>query len=613
MVDGKPDKTPLTGAAPPSRTKIFVVIYLVLGLSAIWVASNWTQQTAINNLREIGAQRLTLYAGSLRGALRRFDYLPYVMAQKEIIKSLILSQDAPGQKRAANILLEKIISEANAEALYVMDANGNTLAASNWRMPFSFVGKNYGFRSYFKTAMDGNKGRHFAIGATTNIPGYFFSSPVFHDGTVIGVVVAKVNLDHLQEEWKLGGEVVMASDENGVVILTSNKDWRFRTFRAFDSETKKQVTESRKYNQTIPSLMPGAKFTPLGKNVSHLVLSPQKGRDRSDKGIGKQGYLFQSLPLAELGWDIRYLSDYAIIDEQIRVTVIYGIAVLLVILLTALYIRARIQTRRARRLTRAELQQKVEERTLELREAQEELVQTGKLAALGQMSAAIAHELNQPLTAIKTFIASSQILMERGDTETTRDNLDQIRHMTDRMGQITDHLKEFARKRPKTPEPTSVAEAVDHALLLLESRIRLDEIELSYEKPEQDICILGDTVRLEQVLINLLRNAMDAMSGSTKKILRLKIETAEFDKAKITIKDTGTGIDEADIHQLFDPFFTTKDVGKGLGLGLSLSYGIIKDFGGTMRVTNNKEGGARFEILLPLTTRKETLNTKVTE
>ncbi len=598
---------------PRSRTKFYVLVYLVFGLSGIWIASNWTRQAAINDLREMGVQRLTLYAGSLRGALRRFDYLPYVVAQKEIIKSLILSNSAPGQKRAANVLLEKIVSEANAEALYVMDAKGVTLAASNWRMPFSFVGKNYSFRSYFKTAMGGKKGRHFGIGTTTNIPGYFFSSPVVYNSTVIGVVIVKVNLDHLQEEWKLGGETVMASDENEVVILTSNKDWRFRTFRTFDSDTKKRVTESRKYNQTTPSMMPGATFSPIGENVSHLILSPHKGRKDSGQNIGKQGYLFQSLPLLDLGWDIRYLSDYSIIDEQVRVTVIYGIALLLVILLSALYIRARIQTRRARRLTQAELQHEVDERTLELREAQEELVQTGKLAALGQMSAAIAHELNQPLTAIQTYIASSQLLIDRGETKTTRDNLDQIRGMTDRMGQITNHLKEFARKSPKTPEQTSVAEAIDHALLLLESRIRLDEIDLRYLRPDQDVFILGDSVRLEQVLINLLRNAMDAMTGSPQKILILNIEKTDPGQVKITIRDSGTGIREDDISQLFDPFFTTKDVGQGLGLGLSLSYGIIKDFGGTMRVSNNKNTGAQFEIVLPRTLKQNSDRSEAAE
>lgn len=590
---------------PRQRTGFVVAIYLILTVAGIWVASNWTRQNALDNLRERGEQRLTLYAGSLRGALRRFDYLPYVVAQKEIISALLLSPGAPGLQNASNILLESIIEEANAAALYVMDLDGNTLAASNWRKPLSFVGKNYAFRSYFKAAMGGNKGRHFAIGVTTNLPGYFFSSPVIYGDEIIGVVVVKVNLDPLQEEWMSGGEIVMVSDENEVVVLTSKTGWRFRTFRAFDTKVLERVTENRKYNQITPSVMPGSNFTSMGTNVAHLSIIPPKNNqilsDKTDKNSLRQEYLFQTLPLDELGWDIRYLSDFSVIQESVRVTIIYGVALSLVTLLSALYINSRAQSLLSRRRSRAELQHKVEERTRELREAQEELVQTGKLAALGQMSAAIAHELNQPLTAIQTYIASSQILIKNNDIKTTCENLEHMRGMTDRMGQITNHLKVFARKSPKHPEPTSVTHAMEHALLLLESRIRLDEIQLSYRKLDQDIFIQGDSTRLEQVLINLLRNAMDAMSESSIKKLHLRIESADQNQVKITISDSGTGVNEDHIHQLFDPFFTTKDVGQGLGLGLSLSYGIIKDFGGLMRVSNNEDSGASFEILLPIT------------
>ena len=251
-------------------------------------------------------------------------------------------------------------------------------------------------------------------------------------------------------------------------------------------------------------------------------------------------------------------------------------------------------TRRAR----DELERKVEERTADLMEAQEGLIHAGKMAALGQMSAAIAHELNQPLAAIQTFVASTRIFAERGDAATVAENLAMIDDLTRRMAEITGHLKTFARKTPGRRLPVSIARTVERALMLVDSSLRQDGVQVARDIPES-AWMLGDEIRLEQVFVNLLRNAADAMKGG--KARRLSVTAADTDTAFWTVRvaDTGTGIAIADIDKLFDPFFSTKEVGQGLGLGLSLSYGIVRDFGGSIRAENNPDGGAAFVVQLP--------------
>ncbi|MFT5722486.1 MAG: two-component system C4-dicarboxylate transport sensor histidine kinase DctB [Motiliproteus sp.] len=246
------------------------------------------------------------------------------------------------------------------------------------------------------------------------------------------------------------------------------------------------------------------------------------------------------------------------------------------------------------------LEQRVQTRTRALHDAQAELIQQSKLAALGTLSTAIAHELNQPLTAIRTSAFSTRLLLERGQYATAAQTLSQIVQMTERMALITQQLKTFAHKRTEKLQPVSIRRALDQVLPIFAARLSAEQVALQVEG-DAPAEVLADQPRLEQVLINLISNALDAMLDSDSKRLSIVLEQ-EPEYACIAIGDTGTGLSKAVREQLFDPFFTTKKIGRGLGLGLSISHGIVLDLAGSLRADNQAEGGALFTLRLPLYT-----------
>jgi len=426
---------------------------------------------------------------------------------------------------------------------------------------------------------------------------------VRHGEVLTGVAVVKIDLETVQRDWAAGGERVLVTDENGIVFLSSHAEWKYRALRPLPDAVTDRLAQTRQYDRSdLPPL--GLRDGPLMENGARLVSLPISAPGVSGPGATRRAFLMQELALPEFGWTIRFLSDLEPVKaEAAGAAILTAMGILLLAAATALGWQRR-QTLRLQREARVTLERRVEERTAELltanrilRDAQEELVQAGKLAALGQMSAALAHEINQPLAAIRTFVASTRLLAERGETAMVRDNLAKIGDLAERMALLSGHLKEFARKGPARVEAVPVARAMDRALALLTSRLREEEVQVDRSIPP-DARVRGDAVRLEQVFVNLLRNAADAMEGSGDRRLTLTADR-NAEGWEIRIRDTGTGIAEAHQFQLFDPFFTTKEVGQGLGLGLSLSYGIVRDFGGTLRAENNPEGGACFVVQLP--------------
>lgn len=252
----------------------------------------------------------------------------------------------------------------------------------------------------------------------------------------------------------------------------------------------------------------------------------------------------------------------------------------------------------ANRRLQAEIQERKRAEEV-LHQAQDELVQAAKLAAIGQMSAGITHELNQPLAAIRAYADNARILLERQRRDEALGNLSGIVELTDRMAEITRHLKSFARRTSGKPVAVSLGEVVDHALGLIASHTKMDRFQIHRDMPHGDVRVLCDSIRLEQVALNLLKNALDAMGDSESCELFIAWDSSDG-KGILSVRDTGTGIPEEQLPHIFDPFFTTKDVGEGLGLGLSISYGIVRDYGGTLRAANHPEGGCIFTVELPL-------------
>jgi C4-dicarboxylate-specific signal transduction histidine kinase len=257
------------------------------------------------------------------------------------------------------------------------------------------------------------------------------------------------------------------------------------------------------------------------------------------------------------------------------------------------------------RETTAEVQQ----REQELRDKQEQLVQAGKLATLGELTTGVAHELNNPLNNIGLFMGNTEDLIKLGVTDKERivRELQKAIQQVHKATEIISHLRTFGRAAPASRELISLREVIERALSLMREQLRLREIEVTIELGSEEPMVLGNWIQLEQVFINLLTNARDAVAASPRKIIGI-LGSVRSESVEVTFSDTGHGIPPQFERRIFDPFFTTKEVGKGTGLGLSITYGIIRDHGGTISVVSRTGEGATFLIRLPRAsaTREET-------
>jgi len=585
---------------PPSRPIAGMLVLAVLlgGLVVAWVYQR-ARTEALDGALVVGQQRLGLYASTIRAALDRFSYLPATIAlDREVIE--VLSGN-PGHAAALSVKLETINTSARSASLYVMNERGVTVAASNWRTETSYVGNDYSFRPYFTQVMTTGVGRFFGIGVTTKLPGYFLASAVRDAaGRIIGSVVVKIDLETLEEDWGGGDGAVMVTDEDGMVILTSRPQWKYAVDGPVTAELRHKLDVTQRYG-AVP-------LHPLGRRA--LL---QLGEAARLERVGESTFVAQAQALDEEGWAIHYLADWEVMESNVRSTAALAGLGWVAFILLLLYLRQRRLVLKAKLDARDTLELLVAQRTealsaeiverqrteRHLRETQDELIHAGKMAALGQMSAAIAHELNQPLAAIQTFVASSRIFVERGDAETTGTNLSMIDDLCRRMADIIRHLRVFARKSPVASQAMDPAASVSRAVALLAVRLRQAYIDLVWTPP-QGLRVAGDPGRLDQVFVNLLANAIDAVSDAPAR--RILVEAVPVGgEVVISVADSGPGLSPEVADRVFEPFFSTKEVGEGLGLGLSLSYGIIRDMGGSIRAENRAGGGAVFVITLPAT------------
>ncbi|MES9885719.1 MAG: ATP-binding protein [Candidatus Sedimenticola sp. 6PFRAG1] len=566
-----------------------------------------TELQQFEELDRLGNERLELYASTVQSAHKRFDYLPFIVSDNNLVKALLQGQELGDQ---VNRKLEEWQTESNAAVLYLMDRQGVVRASSNWRMPDSFIGNDYHFRPYFQDAIKGGQGRFFAVGVTTGRPGLFLSGPVMAEGEVQGVAVVKIDMTQLEMDWASGGENVWVADRDGVIFLASNPEWKYKSLRPLDELTFDRLKSEKKYSTNIIS--PLAVFdrsaTPQGKEI--ITLSGTQ----ASHGFtgGSQSYMLHNRSIKGLDWTLYYLTSLQDLSESKRNVVLISTLVAMLVALLGFFLASRIQSRqllekrvemRTRELneTNLRLRDEINERIKteeQLRQTHEELIQAEKLAALGQMSAGLVHEINQPLSAMQTFLASTRLLLNRDDKSSVEENLDDIEAMVRRMNSIVSHLKSFASKSKGQTTRVALDEVVENALLLMRPRLKRDSVTLEWQPPSDAVCVYGDEIKLEQIMINLIRNALDAMQyQEQERKLGISVLT-EDKKVTVQITDTGPGIMDADLPRVFDPFFTTKEPGQGLGLGLSVSFGIAKEFGGNIEAENRTEGGAVFRLSL---------------
>ncbi|WP_268175782.1 ATP-binding protein [Methylorubrum sp. SL192] len=542
----------------------------------------------------------------LRSAVERYQYLPSVLALDTEVRGLLNAVGDPHRVAAVNARFEAIARASSVAAIYLLDRDGLTRSASNWNQALSFIGISYAYRPYFTEAVATGASRYFGVGNTTNRPGLFIGKAVpAPEGGIAGVVVVKVDLEGLQREWRQADEHVLVSDASGVVFLASEPSWKYRPLRPLAPSDTARILAARQYGDSD--------LRPL------LAGDADGGTIKLAQGASAVSGIVERTVMPDLGWTLLYVAET---DATLRYALLAALAAGISCLALALALaaaqerRQRLRSERAMRLT---LERRVAERTADLsaantrlrgeiaererataalRATQDELIHAGRLAALGQISMAINHEINQPLAALRTFLSSSSVFLERGDTATVRRNLKRMTEVTQRIGEIIRHLKVFARKTgPEHWEPVRLGVAAAAALDLLAARIRAESVQVSCAIPP-DAMVRAEPVRLEQVILNLMVNALDAMRNTPERRLNLTAAREEASSWQLRVSDSGSGIPEEHMPHVFDPFFTTKAAGEGLGLGLSLSSLIVRDFGGSLAAGNGTHG-AIFTLVLP--------------
>jgi two-component system C4-dicarboxylate transport sensor histidine kinase DctB len=609
---------------PIGRRVVSVVAVLAVFVLGGGIAYYWGERTGIQALRDSNAHRLNLYVGGLQSELRRYEYLPEIVELNDDIANLLRDRTNSNLMRASNLFLERVNAQAKSSAIYIMDMNGLTLASSNWNQGGSFVAMNFAFRPYFKDAAAGSQGRFYGIGTVSLEPGYYFANGIYRNGAILGVAAVKVNLDKLEVLWIESTEPVMLVDENGVVILSSRPEWKFKTTEALSEETKEKLAQTKQY-AAIGPLKPVGFRVERRINESDFVVSlPLEGAAGSTLPVNDH-FLAQTRYMPETKWRFIILSKLAPAAERAANSSLAAALVIALILSVALY---RQQRRRAmaqsvaakENLQRAhdDLERKVNERTADLsllnrslekevldrrhaeevlKQTMDELVQASKMAALGQMSTGISHELNQPLAAMRTLSDNAIVYLEQQRFDVARANLERISRLIDRIASITTQLKSFARKSPAQLKPALVGGAISDVISLLEDRIRSSGVEVERSPAGEQVLAICDENRLEQVLLNLMGNALDAMAQQPLKILTIGVSKRD-QMVAISVRDNGPGLTDQVMGRLFEPFFTTKEQGTGLGLGLVISSAIVRDFGGSLNGSNRPDGGAEFVVEL---------------
>ncbi|QOR37379.1 sensor histidine kinase [Billgrantia diversa] len=608
----------------PLPLRWLLLLLLPLGLILVmWQASQVAREQALQSLMREAENELRLSAAGLEGHLTRHDYLPQLLASREMVQRFLLNQ---GQQDAMplNLLLDQFRATADVSDVYLLDANANTVAASNWHRPDTFIGQNYAFRSYYQDAIQGKRGRFYGLGVQSLERGYYFSAPVWLDDTApdarpSGVMVIKVLLDAIEESWAEQDAELMVTDEDDIIFMASHPALRMAALHPLSEQERQALLATRRYADE-PLSPSGIEVFAQRSDGSQLV--------RFDQGpLTGSRYLGLARPMEAFGWNMHILKPLGTVYRAQWLAAALAGGLYGVVVLAGGIGWQRLRLRRERELfaererhtlarARDELERNVEHRTRDLletnrllsdeieerrraeenlRQTRDELIQAAKLAVLGQLAAGINHELNQPLAAIRAYAENARAFLERQRLEAADANLAQVVELTERMAEISAQLRQFSRKSDSSLTAVSVQACFDYALRLYQSRLRDVEVIRCWE---DEVWVHADLVRLEQVLVNLIGNALQAMTESPvpKLILSVEVEQAQV---RISVTDTGPGIPEPHLSRIFEPFFTTKSPGSGLGLGLSISARIIKDLGGSIEATNPPGAGACFTITLP--------------
>ncbi|MCZ4273270.1 ATP-binding protein [Maritalea porphyrae] len=563
----------------PAKTILYTALFAALllgGLLTLFFAS-FSVFKAVELERAEG--RAQLYHSTLLSALERLEHLPFIVAQDPAVVRAL----SRGEVDGLNQRLEDFAHRSKAEAIYVMDENGWTIAASNYAQEINFLGKNYGFRPYFKDAMAGKRGEFFAIGATTFTPGYFIGNAVSDEsGNAIGVVALKIALSELTGAWAASGDDILVTNKEGIVVFATSDQWRYHATTDLSENQRIAIQNKQQFGKQ--------ELLPLNWEL----------RPDSEVLLDGTTYLYANKDVEQQGWTLWYIKPTSTLFERTWFVIILATIVMAAMGIGFITFRSN-QLQRALKASHDDRQKlivEIEERKateIRLEQTRSELARTSKLAALGQLAASITHELGQPISAMRNYLAAEEI----SSGHKPGGVIDHLNGLVRRMENITKELKFFSMPGDNNTETIDIADLIDGAVGLTKHDLSNKHIDLHVIVPKDLPAISGMRQRLEQVLVNLIRNAIAALQDLQSK--RIEIRAVLHDGAiKISVRDWGHGLRGQSIEQLQEPFHTNKPSGEGMGLGLAISAAIVREHKGLLSAIDC-EIGAKFTVQLPLT------------
>jgi PAS domain S-box-containing protein len=700
----------IRGLAVRNGRRVAVGLVALVGVAIVVSAGLIAARHEMGNQVDLLGRAIEVNALALHGATSQYGYLPFTVAQHPKILAALLS----GKQPEANQYLQDVNRRAGSDALYLVNAEGKTVAASNWDTAQSFVGQDYSNRPYFTDAMNGHSGRFYGVGKTTGEPGYFISSPVRMDGRILGAVVVKVDLRRVQETWLNASSPIAVSDERGIFILGSVPQWLYAAARPLEPDEMAFLTAHEVYGKR-------SAFTPLMWETEALDDGGLLLRTSIDGKERRFVAVTEALP--ELGWTLTVTADYAVITKaRNRAWMLSAMAVGLLVLGTLLWQTRKRQFDELERLVRLRthdlnqahafrksmedsllvgmrardlegniiyvnhaltqitgyqsdellgrkppypywhpddiekhwqdneaalagraaltgfesrvrhrdghdvhtmvytaplidsegkhsgwmssvvditLQKQVEARQ---QEQDERLRHVQRRAIMDEMASTLAHEINQPLLAIGTRAHTALILFERGDLSQLKSDLQAIEQQKQRASDIVQRIQDHVRQRTPGTEDCNINDLVRKVLAFMAPELRKRKTKVMTRLHVTAPVVRGDRVLLEQVLVNLIVNALQAMQAQEPRSRHLEIETTFSDDGlSLKVSDTGTGIPETIAEQIFKSFVTTR--AEGLGIGLSICRTIVENHSGRLTFNNRPQGGATFTIQLPCKTK----------
>ena len=554
--------------------RLFIVLFITFGILLIIITnfvltSRFSQETT-----KQAELRLKLYSNSIDSELERSRFITLLLADNVRLKTLL------SKKQNETILNKyfKAITNTYSQNITLYDATGKILSSSEKKLssqilsqiPFSVLDKKKLIFSRIISPEAKNK--------------FVYAKLITHSEMTLGIILVEVNLSKIEKAWIEASEAVIAIDHLDQVLISSKPSW-----------IKTKINDKSQPSQS--------------SNILNSMQSFTQWEDLpAEAYLNKNTLLKLESNLSEQNWKILYYSTYATVREKVNGIIaleITALAILLTLIFYLLSRRSRIQSiifmeeSNKLRDINSKLKNEMNEREKaekNLKVAEQSLEQHSKLAALGEMSAAVSHELNQPLAAMKTYLAGAKLLLQRDRPNEALSSFQRVDDLIERMNVITKQLKSYARKGREELVQVDLKMVISYALDIMASQLNLLQVEYLQQMPDEPVMILGDQIRLEQVVINLIRNSLDAMAKTNNPKLKIILKTNN--NAVITVIDNGHGI--SDLKSLFEPFYTTKDPGHGVGLGLAISSGIIKELEGRLVAKNSPDSGAIFEITLPL-------------